>query len=114
MKRAKYQITTCGLCVDERFAIKLADNGGTSDAYVALMVAPNAADVGDIAPALYLANNGDPVFVGFIDSTGVHLDDGLACEGRDCDEVFDEITRSMGNDGPDCGAAWVFDLWLTR
>jgi len=112
------QITPCGIKVDERFAVKLADNGKDGDAFVALYVAPYAADVGSIAPCCYFSDNGGPTLVGFMGG-GELVTDGD-------DGVLDALIEMCGaNGGADdhdesdddrqaTAEAWAYGLWLNH
>lgn len=69
--RAKYYITN-DLAVDRRFERKLAGPEGEGDNATWLYAAP---EVGAMDPSaiIYMATNGDPVYIGALGDTWLHL-----------------------------------------
>lgn len=109
---AEYYITN-DLRVDRRFERTLAIGGGTGDAALYLMAAP---EIGSTRPSaiIYLATNGDPVYVGALGSDGWHH---LAEESTDEEDggrpVWEYALQAMGwtGEGEAEAAEFVYDVW---
>lgn len=57
-----------GMYVDQRMQVELANNGMTGDDALVIYAAPQNIAVAEPAVIVYMATNGDPVVLGWIDA----------------------------------------------